>query len=104
RILGIGCGTGWLEEGLLTFGEVWGTDLSEAAIEEGRRRHPHVKLRCCDFLSADLPGPFDLIVSADSLVPMADHARCMQRVAELLRPGGTFLLMTQNPGIWARRS
>ena len=37
RILGIGCGTGWLENGLLSFGEVWGTDLSAAAIELNAR-------------------------------------------------------------------
>jgi SAM-dependent methyltransferase len=104
RILGIGCGTGWLENGLLPFGEVWGTDLSSAAIEQGSKQHPQLNLRCCDFLRAEVPGPFDLVVSADSLVPMADHQRCVERVAELLRPGGRFLLMTQNPFVWARRS
>lgn len=104
RILGIGCGTGWLENGLLPFGKVWGTDISEQAIADGQRRHPGVQLICCDFLGTDLPGSFDMVVSADSLVPMADHEMCIRRVAELLRPGGTFLLMTQNPPIWARRS
>lgn len=104
RILGVGCGTGWLEYGLLQFGEVWGTDLSPEAIAEGTHRHPGVRLKCCDFLRETLPGPFDLIVSTDSLSPMADYALCIKRVAELLAPGGTFLLMTQNPFVWTRRS
>ena len=104
RILGIGCGTGWLENGLQAFGHVTGTDLSAEAIAEGQKRYPGVDLRCCDFLSEDLPGAFDMVVSSDSLVPMADHAMCVRRVAQLLKPGGTFLLMTQNPRIWKRRS
>jgi SAM-dependent methyltransferase len=104
RILGIGCGTGWLENGLAGFGEVWGMDLSAAAIAEGLRNYPGVHLQCGDFMTVDLPAPFDLVVSADSLQPMPDHGACVDRVAELLRPGGTFLLMTQNPWIWERRS
>jgi SAM-dependent methyltransferase len=104
RILGFGSGTGWLENELVSFGEVWGSDLSPEAIAEGQRRFPGVNLLCCDFLNADLPGPFDYVLSADAFVPMADHAACVRRVADLLRPGGTFLLMTQNPFVWARRS
>jgi SAM-dependent methyltransferase len=104
RILGIGCGTGWLENGLLEFGEAWGTDLSLATIQDGEKRFPGVNLLCGDFLNIDLPGPFDLVISADSLAQMADHEYCVERVADLLRPGGIFLLMTQNPWIWKRRS
>ncbi len=104
RILGFGCGTGWMENSLVGCGEVWGTDLSPEAIAEGQRRYPGLHLRCCDFLLEALPGPFDLVLSSDSLVPMADHAECIRRVAELVRPGGVFLLMTQNPFVWARRS
>ena len=104
RILGFGCGTGWMENSLVGCGEVWGTDLSPEAIAEGQRRYPGLHLRCCDFLREALPGPFDLVLSSDSLVPMADHAECIRRVAELVRPGGVFLLMTQNPFVWARRS
>ena len=40
RILDVGCGTGWLANALLPFGQAWGTDLSPEAIEDGRRRHP----------------------------------------------------------------
>ena len=104
RILGFGCGTGWMESSLVECGEVWGTDLSSEAIAEGQRRYPRLHLRCCDFLRESLPGPFDLVLSSDSLVPMVDHAECIRRVADLVRPGGIFLLMTQNPYVWERRS
>jgi 2-polyprenyl-3-methyl-5-hydroxy-6-metoxy-1,4-benzoquinol methylase len=104
RILDVGCGTGWLGNSLLSFGQVWGADLSADAIAEGARRHPRVSLICGDFLTVDIPGPFDLVVTADGIAHMPDHAACIARVADLIKPGGTFLLMTENPGVWQRRS
>ncbi len=104
RILDAGCGTGWLGNALLPSGQVWGTDLSQAAIEEGRRRHPAVQLICGDFLQLELPSPFDFVVMADSLTNMYDQAGGVRRVAALLRQGGTYLLMTPNREIWRRRS
>jgi len=104
RILDVGCGTGWLGQALLPFGRVWGTDLSADAIADGSRRYAELTLICGDFFEVDIPGPFDFVVSADALVHMPDYEAFMQRIAGLLKPGGTFLLMTQNPDIWRRRS
>ena len=104
RILDAGCGTGWLGNALLPFGRVLGVDLSQAAIDEGRRRHPGLQLICGDFLKLELTGQFDLVLMADSLTHMYDQAGGVRRVAALLRPGGTFLLMTPNREIWRRRS
>jgi SAM-dependent methyltransferase len=104
RIFDVGCGTGWLGNALLPFGRVWGTDLSAGAIAEGSRRYPDLKLVCGDFFEVDVPGSFDLIVSADAFAHMPDHQACVRRIAALLKPGGTLLLMTQNPKIWRRRS
>jgi SAM-dependent methyltransferase len=104
RILDVGCGTGWLGHALLPFGRVWGTDLSAVTIAEGSRLYPELTLVCGDFFEVDIPGPFDLVVSADSFAHMPDHAACVRRIAALLKPGGIFLLMTQNPEIWRRRS
>lgn len=104
RILDAGCGTGWLGNALRPFGEVWGTDLSQVAIDEGKRRHPGVQLICGDFLHLDLEGPFDFVVMADSLTHMHDQLGAVRRVAQLLRAGGTYLLMTPNRSVWRRRS
>jgi SAM-dependent methyltransferase len=104
RILDVGCGTGWLANALLPFGQAWGTDLSPEAIEDGRRRHPDVRFLCGDFLELDLEGSFQLVVSSDSLPPMPDHAACVARIASLQTTGDTFLLMTMNPFVWRRRS
>ncbi|MEO8675755.1 MAG: class I SAM-dependent methyltransferase [Casimicrobiaceae bacterium] len=104
RILDAGCGTGWLGNELLPFGRVWGTDLSPAAIAEGKRRHPGVELICGDFLEVDLKGPLDLVVMSDSLTHMHDQPGAVRRVAHLLRADGTYLLMTPNRDVWRRRS
>lgn len=104
-VLDVGCGTGWLANEAVTPGRrVVGTDLSPEAIASGQERFASVDLRCGDFLELELDGPFGLVMSSDALVPMPDHARCIGRVAELQRPGGVFLLMTQNPFVWRRRS
>lgn len=104
RILDAGCGTGWLGNELLPFGRVWGTDLSPAAIAEGKRRHPGVQLICGDFLEIELEAPLDFVVMSDSLTNMHDAAGAVRRVAQLLREGGTYLLMTPNREVWRRRS
>jgi SAM-dependent methyltransferase len=104
RILDVGCGTGWFGNALLPFGRVWATDLSEAAIAEGRARHPGVQFVQGDFLSIDLPGPFDLVLSNDSLINMYDQRRCVERMATLLHSGGTLLLMTPHREVWRWRS
>lgn len=107
RILDAGCGTGWLGAALKQagFGQVIGIDLSEAATAQGRREHPGILLYSGDFCTTPtLYDEYDLIVSADAISHVPSHATFIERVADLLRPGGTFLLMTQNPFVWRRSS
>jgi 2-polyprenyl-3-methyl-5-hydroxy-6-metoxy-1,4-benzoquinol methylase len=104
RILDFGCGTGWLGASLTSFGEVTGIDLSPAAIEHGRQEFPDVRLIASSFTDDALAGPFDLIISSDVLAHVSDQQGYIQRAADLLCPGGMFLLMTQNPFVWHRSS
>jgi len=104
RILDAGCGMGWLGAALDGYGEVTGTDLSVDAVVEGKRRYPTVNFVAGDFATVDLHGPFDLIVSADVIAHVPDQAAYVARIASLLKPGGRFLLMTQNPRVWNRVS
>jgi SAM-dependent methyltransferase len=103
RILDAGCGTGWLGNSIASFGRVTGIDLSQNAIEEGRRCHPALDLIHGDFLTAKLPGPFDFILCADALSNMYDQPACIRRLAELLRPGGRLVLMSPNRNVWRHR-
>ena len=104
RILDFGCGTGWLGASLTDLGDVTGIDLAPAAVEHARREFPDVQFIAGGFSDAPPTGPFDLIISSEVIAHVADHAEYIQRVAELLRPGGIFLLMTQNGFVWRRSS
>jgi SAM-dependent methyltransferase len=104
RILDFGCGTGWLGASLTSFGDVHGIDLSPAAIDHGRQEFPDVHLIAGSFTDEALIGPFDLIVSSDVIAHVSDQQAYIQRAADLLRPGGIFLLMTQNAFVWHRSS
>ena len=104
RILDFGCGTGWLGASLTSFGDVTGIDLSPAAIEHGRQEFPKVHLIAGSFTDEALVGPFDLIISSDVIAHVSDQQEYILRAADLLRPGGVFLLMTQNGFVWRRSS
>lgn len=104
RILDFGCGTGWLGAGLSDLGDVTGVDLSPASVDYGRKVHPEVTFLVGDLLSVEIEGPFDLAVSADVISHVADQQSFVDRVAELVAPGGTLVLMTQNGAIWRRNS
>lgn len=100
RVLDVGSGTGfyvrrWREIGV---GSVTGCDLTDAAVERLRQRHPEVR-----FLRLDIsepgdalePGSFDAVSCMDVLFHITDDARyesALTSVARLLRPGGAFVL------------
>jgi len=104
RILEIGCGTGWMSEGLSSVGQVVGVDLSTAAIDTARRRCQEATFLQGDFFELDLEVPFDVVVTADTIAHVRDQQRFVDRVAELLVTGGLFVLMSQNAVACTRSS
>jgi len=104
HILEVGCGTGWLSDSLASIGPTIGVDLSPKAIAHAKTRGAGATYLCGDFIDLDLPGPFDLIVSADSISHVPDQRAFVDRCADLLRPGGRLVLMTQNGFIYRRSS
>jgi 2-polyprenyl-3-methyl-5-hydroxy-6-metoxy-1,4-benzoquinol methylase len=106
RVLELGCGTGWLSGALSEQcgARVVGIDLSQEAVEQARRAYPHLEFHAGDALTLPLQGPFDAIVSADVLAHIPDQQAVIDLMARLLRAGGTFVLMTQNPFVWLRSS
>lgn len=100
RVLDVGSGTGfyvcrWREIGV---GSVTGCDLTDAAVERLRRRHPDVgflRLDISDPGDALEPGSFDAVSCMDVLFHITDDARyeaALAAVARLLRSGGAFVL------------
>ncbi len=90
----IGCGEGRFCRMLAERGiQIIGIDPTEALIAQARARDP-----ICDYRIARaeaLPfadGSFDLAVSYNSLIDIADIGTAIAEMARVLRPGGTLLI------------
>jgi 2-polyprenyl-3-methyl-5-hydroxy-6-metoxy-1,4-benzoquinol methylase len=104
RILDLGCSTGWLTAQLATLGDVVGTDISDASIQEARARYPDIQFECANFLDADSRREiFDVVVSVDVLSCVADQSMFVERIRQVLRPGGYVFLATPNRFVYDRR-
>ncbi len=104
RILDLGCSTGWLTAQLAQFGEVVGTDISDASIREARERYPHIQFDCGNFLKPDARTDiFDIVVSVDVLSCVADQPLFVDRIRQILRPGGYAYIATPNRFVYERR-
>jgi 2-polyprenyl-3-methyl-5-hydroxy-6-metoxy-1,4-benzoquinol methylase len=102
-ILEVGCGSGWLCEQLLTFGQVTGTDLSDEVLARSESRLPEIKFVAGDFLELDFASSsFDVIVLLEVLAHVGDQTLFLEKIARLLRPGGYLMLSTQNKFVLER--
>lgn len=95
-LLDVGCGLGaWLAHlEAETNWRLHGTDLSEWAIDQSRRRLPNVELRVAG--ATDMPYPnahFDAITACDVIEHVPDRDRAASAIRAMLRPGGLFLLV-----------
>jgi 2-polyprenyl-3-methyl-5-hydroxy-6-metoxy-1,4-benzoquinol methylase len=96
-IIDIGCGAGWLCPTLTQFGQVVATDLSDEVLVRAAIKHTEVKFVSGDFMSLDFGAAnFDLAVSLEVLSHVADQPAFISKIASLLRPGGHFIIATQN--------
>lgn len=103
-ILEVGCATGWFTSKLTALGEVVGVDIAEGAIEQARNYVPDATFYSGDFLTLPLPQrSFDIVVSLETFahVPQTEF---VDRVADLLKPGGYLVLTTQNRYVYMRMS
>ncbi len=93
RVLEIGVGTGRLAVRTLPRCRAFtGIDLSPATILRAQGHLPEARLLCGDFLTADISGPFDVIYSSLTLLHIRDKAAAINRMADLLAPGGRVVL------------
>lgn len=105
KILDLGCGDGTRLAGLKTKGEKVGVDISEYAINKGKKKFKNINLIKGDI--SNLPfkdGSFDFIYS----MFVIEHVECPEKVLKeafrVLQKGGTFILAAPNYGAPNRRS
>jgi 2-polyprenyl-3-methyl-5-hydroxy-6-metoxy-1,4-benzoquinol methylase len=103
KILEVGCGTGWLSNGLSAFGKVTACDIGSKIIEIAQTKYPQVDFLSGDIHDLDLPvNSFDVVVTSQVLAHVADQPAFVHRLAQLLKPGGLLLLDAQNKFVFER--
>lgn len=103
RILEVGCGTGWLVERLLEFGNVDATDLAADVVARAQKRIPQARFFGGDFLSLPFPEEhYDAVVTLEAFAHVPDRSAFINRIFGVLRPGGYLILTTQNRFVFDR--
>lgn len=98
RILEVGCGVGTIVNWLGQKGyNACGSDISETAIDYGRRKYPGIELTvesAQELCRQD--GAFDAVLSFDVFEHLFDIDKHLQEVNRILKPGGYYLFQTPN--------
>src|SRR5579875_3148028 len=97
QVLDIGCGRGrWSQEYGVRGARVTGVDVSEDAISLLRKEMPEHTFLCQDIAALSIPGVrFDIGNSVTVLqhLPPEAQARALERLGQLIRPGGMLVLL-----------
>ena len=94
RLLEVGCAYGYFLDIVQRDWDVEGIDISEDAIRSARHRFGE-RVRCGDLLSQPLrSSAYDWVVAWDTIEHVDEPRAYVQRVGELLTPGGYVALTT----------
>ncbi len=95
RLLDVGCGTGANLLLLREYGDAWGIDLAEEALQLSRARGiaPERTLLASAKELAFRDNQFDLAMSFDVICNITDDVAAMADVARVLKPGGRFIIL-----------
>jgi len=104
RVLEVGCGDGILSAKLVESGvsHVVGLDVDRPVLDRARARHEGMGI---DWMQGDVlefpfePESFDAVVSVAALHHM-DAAKSLKRFAQLVRPGGTVVVVGLAANTW----
>lgn len=107
HVLEIGCGTGFLGEGLigrLSVAHYLMTDVASGMLDRARQRFvgtPNLDFAAMDGANPTLDGPFDLICSSLAMQWMPDLGSAIARLRALLSPQGKLVFTTLAAGSFA---
>jgi len=103
RILDLGCATGWMTKRLSELGTAEGLDLSEAAITAARSKYPGIRFTAGDLYTVPLTDePVDLVVCQEVIAHVPDQPGLVERVAEVIKPGGYLVITAANKLVMER--
>ncbi|MDP8257398.1 MAG: methyltransferase domain-containing protein [Candidatus Alcyoniella australis] len=98
KLLDVGCGTGLIFEVAGPQWEICGVDISCYAVELARSRG-HQQVFCNDFFTLDLPKlSFDSVICWGFLEHLPQPALLLERVHQLLKPGGVINIVAGDVG------
>jgi SAM-dependent methyltransferase len=105
RVLELGCGAGRVTRHLAaTATELHALDISPAMVEHARNVAPDAEFHVRDMtdLSPFEPASFDAVVATYNVIDVLDDAERgaqLDRIRDLLRPGGKLIMSTHNRGV-----
>jgi SAM-dependent methyltransferase len=104
-MLEIGCGTGYVLDGVHRAHpemQLVGSELLEEGLVHARRRLPDVELVQMDARQMPYEAEFDVIGAFDVLEHIDDDTGVLAEVVRALRPGGILLVtVPQHPWMWS---
>lgn len=99
RVLEVGCGPGaWTKEIAERVAHVTAVDLSGARLEIAKQYTAGLPVDFIhgDFTTTEINDRFDKVVSLRAIEYMPDFDQFVQRAVEVLKPGGSVVLVTKN--------
>src|SRR4030095_12517772 len=105
-LLEVGCGTGFVLQGLhaaLPALRLTATDAAAEGLALARTRAPSASLRQQDARELDARGEYDLAAAFDVLEHIPEDIDVMARLRNAVKPGGGVLItVPQHPWLWSR--
>ncbi len=90
RVLDVACGTGVLFPDYLArqVQSVTAIDIAPEMARIAQEKFPQVRVFCGDVETAELPGPFDVVMVYNAFPHFPEPERLIERLAGLVKPGG----------------
>ena len=97
-ILALGCAYGFLFKYLKEYNNLTGIDISEHAMEEAKKLHPHAKFEVMDANQLTFKdNSFQLIFCLDTLEHLNNPKECIKECYRTLKKNGHLIITTPNP-------